>query len=98
MSTATLGSTFKCVRVNDLSDKTIKIIRASNQPSYTDNEDNNNDLFHTDSLVEWLLFLKEKPDESDEGFSPKDYRSAIDELEAISGLKEFDYISIGTVE
>ena len=97
-TTATLGSTFKCAFVNGLSQETINTVRSACQPSYTDNEDDRNDLFRVDSVLTCLEDLEQDPTDHPDGLSPEDYRAAIDELEAVPGLKEFDHISIGSAE
>ncbi len=97
-SIAALGSAFNCVFVNDLSTETIATIREACQPHYTDNEDARNDLFRIKSVIECLLQLEEDPTDHPDGLSPEDYRSAIDELEAVDRLSEFNYMAIGLTD
>lgn len=97
-TTASLGSTFKCVHVNGLSNETIKTIREACQPHYTDNEDARNDLFRIESVIECLLQLEEDPTDHPDGLSPEDYRAAIDELEAVDRLSEFNYMIVGLAD
>ena len=97
-STAFLGTAFNCVFVNDLSQATISTIREACQPHYTDNEDARNDLFRVKSVIECLLQLEEDSTDEDDSLSPEDYRAAIDELEAVDRLSEFNYMVIGLAE
>lgn len=98
MATATLGTSFKCVFVNGLSRETISTIRSACQPHYTDNEDDRNDQFNIDSVLQCLADLEDDPTYHPDGLSSEEYRSAINELEAVDGLSNFDYMCIGSVD
>ncbi len=98
MSKATIKDPFLSCHVQGLSKETISTIRTAYQPDFTDGDDDINDLFHLEALLEMFFQLEKDPTDHPSGLSPEQYRAATDELEAISGLDKYRYISIESAD
>lgn len=102
-SIASLKGSFRVVHIANLSEKTIKIIRAEyGRGSFTNNNNEEvEDLFHKEETKEFLELLEKDPNERGTDpsvFTDADYKFAVDELALLwHQLEPFDYFSIDSV-